>query len=393
MKQLILALISIIVFSVNLFSQSNIGNVLIEIEKNNTTLSALRKNAEADKIGNKTGIYLQNPKVEFNYLWGNPSVVGNRTDVRIMQSFDFPTAYRYKNQISNIKNEQVELEYQMQLRNLLLQTRIVCYDLIYTNALKSELSKRLIHAQSIANSYKSKYDIGETNILEYNKAHLSLLNISKELESIEIERIALLSVLTCLNGGIFIDFTDIVFQLQEIPVDFDQWYVIAEQNNPVLNWLKQEIETSQQQEKLNRALSLPKLQAGYMSEKIVGEQFQGITVGLSIPLWENKNTVKYAKANSLAVESITTDNRMQFYNQLKALHTKASGLQKNVNDYRLNLQALDNSGLLKKALNKGEITLIDYILELSIYYESVNKLLELDRELNKTLAELYRYLY
>ena len=129
-----------------------------------------------------------------------------------------------------------------------------------------------------------------------------------------------------------------------------------------------------------------------MSEKVVGVHLQGVTVGLSIPLWENKNTVKYARASSLAMQSIATDNKTQFYYRLKALHTRASDLQKNANDYRLNLAQFDNSKLLKKALDKGEITLIEYIVELAIYYESVNSLLELERELNKTLAELNQYM-
>lgn len=214
------------------------------------------------------------------------------------------------------------------------------------------------------------------------------MNINKELESIEIERITLLSELTRLNGGNFIDFTDSQFQSPVIPAGFEQWYVSAEQNNPVLIWLKKEMEISKKQEKLNRAMSLPKLQTGFMSEKIIGEQFQGITVGLSIPLWENKNTVKFAKANTIALESIITDNKIQLNNYLKSLHTKAISLKQNADDYRLNLRLFDNSELLKKALDKGEITLIDYILELSIYYESVNKLLELERGLNNTAAEL-----
>ena len=83
---------------------------------------------------------------------------------------------------------------------------------------------------------------------------------------------------------------------------------------------------------------------------------------------------------------------MHFYIQLKALHTKATGLQKNANDYRLNLQVYDNTELIKKALDKGEISLIDYILEFSIYYESLNTILELERDLNKTLAELKQYM-
>lgn len=218
------------------------------------------------------------------------------------------------------------------------------------------------------------------------------MNINKELESIEIERITLLSELTCLNGEIFIDFTDSQFQSPVIPADFEQWYVSAEQNNPVSIWIEKEMEISKKQEKLNRAMSLPKLQTGFMSEKIIGEQFQGITIGLSIPLWDNKNTVKFAKANTIALESIITDNKIQLNNYLKSLHTKAISLKQNADDYRLNLRLFDNSELLKKALDKGEITLIDYILELSIYYESVNKLLELERGLNKTLAELNQYM-
>lgn len=218
------------------------------------------------------------------------------------------------------------------------------------------------------------------------------MNINKELESIEIERITLLSELTRLNGGNFIDFTDSQFQSPVIPAGFEQWYVSAEQNNPVLIWLKKEMEISKKQEKLNRAMSLPKLQTGFMSEKIIGEQFQGITVGLSIPLWENKNTVKFAKANTIALESIITDNKIQLNNYLKSLHTKAISLKQNADDYRLNLRLFDNSELLKKALDKGEISLINYILELSVYYESVNKLLELERGLNNTAAELDQYM-
>ena len=40
----------------------------------------------------------------------------------------------------------------------------------------------------------------------------------------------------------------------------------------------------------------------------------------------------------------------------------------------------------------GEISLIEYILELSIYYDSVNKLHELERDMNKSMAELKLYM-
>ena len=391
MKRIIL-IISILAFSVHLFAQNTVEKVLTEVEKNNTTLVALRKSVDAEKIGNKTGIYLQNPEVAFNYLWGSPSVIGNRTDFSISQTFDFPTAYGFKNQISDLKNEQTELEYQKQLMDIRLKTSFVCFDLLYANALQEELTKRVEYAKSIAESYQLKFEAGETNILEYNKAQLNLLNISKELESIGIERNTLLAELAGLNGGQAVDFSESVFPISELPADFEQWYVLAEQKNPTFSWLKKEIEISQKQTGLNWAMSLPKLQTGYLSEKVVGQQFQGVTVGLTIPLWENKNKVKYAEANSQALESMAADSKIQFYNHLKALHTKTIALQKNVNEYRSGLFSFDSSELSKKALDQGEISLINYIMEFSLYYESINKLLELERDMNKTMAELYRFM-
>ncbi|NDP22312.1 MAG: TolC family protein [Paludibacter sp.] len=379
-------------FSVSILAQKSVENVIFQIEKNNTTLLALRKNTDANKIENKTGIYLQNPELTYSYLWGNPSSIGNRTDVSIKQSFDFPTAYAYRNQISDIKNEQEELDFLKQRNAIILQTRLICSNLIYLNALNSELTKRQANAQTIAKSYKAKFDVGEVNILEYNKSQLNLLNINKDIEWKEVEQNELLTKLASLNGGISIPFTEDVFQLQTIPADFEQWYVQSEQNNPVLKWIKQEITLSEKNVKLNTALGLPKFQAGYMSEYIVGQHFQGATIGLSIPLWENKNRVKYAKAKTEAMQNIESDNKLQFYNGLKTLHTKALSLQNNVNDYRKNLQQFNSSELLKKALDKGEISLYEYTLELSAYYESINKILELEKELNKTVAELNQYI-
>lgn len=378
--------------STNLWAQNTIDKILNQVEKNNTTLSALRKSVDAEKIGNKTGIYLSNPEVEFAYLWGSPTVIGNQTNISIKQSFDFPTAYKFKNKISDIKNEQAELEYLKQQKDLFLQTKNICFDLIYSNALNAEFLKRLNHAESIANAYQKKLDIGEANILEYNKAQLNLLNLQKEMESLEIERTVFLSQLKGLNGGLSIDFTTAAFEQLELNPDFEQWYSTAEKSNPILNWLKQELALNQTQEQLIKAQALPKIQAGYMSEALSNEQFRGVVVGLTLPLWENKNKVKYAQVQTLALESIEADRKLQFYIHLNTLHTKVFSLQKNLEEYRSLLLAFDSSELLMKALDQGEISLIDYMLELSIYYESVNTLLEMERYLNKTYAELNQFI-
>jgi outer membrane protein TolC len=152
--------------------------------------------------------------------------------------------------------------------------------------------------------------------------------------------------------------------------------------------LQQEIEISKKQVRLNNAMGLPKITAGYMSEKVTGEQFQGVTMGITIPLWENKNNVKFAKARSSAVESMQSDYKLQYYNSLKSMHQKALASASNVADYRSKLKAFNNSELLKKALDAGEISLIEYMLELSMYYDSVDNLLQMERDYRKTLVKL-----
>lgn len=385
----ILFLAALATFSVS--AQTTIDSVLATIEQNNTTLAAIRKTIDAEKIGNKTGIYLSNPEIEFNYLWGNPSPIGDRTDFSVKQTFDFPTAYSYKKQVAKLKDEQAELEYSKQRMELFHRVRSIYSEIVYLNILKNEYQKRCEHAKSMAGSYKSKFDVGEAGILELNKARVNLLNISKKLENIEIERNAQLSELTLLNGGKEIQISDDEYSGFTVAADFEQWYLQAEQKNPVLQWLKQEIAISEKQAQVNHSLGLPKFHAGYMSEKVVGQQYQGITSGISIPLWENKNAVKYEKAKAEAAAGMETDMKIRFYTEMKNQYQKAMSLQLSTSDYGKQLLELSNSDILKKALDLGQISLSEYLLELSVYYESLDKLLEMKSNAQKAYFELLKY--
>lgn len=373
------------------YSQNAREKILIGIEKNNTTLAALRKSTEAEKISNKTGLYLQNPEVAFNYLWGSPVTVGSRTDISVLQTFDFPTAYGVRKDMAGQRDIQAELEYLRQYRIILTKARQYVTELTYLNARKSESEKRVSHAREIADAYKTRFDAGDANILEMNKAQINLLNRTKEFESIEIGRKFVLAELTGLNGGIPVDFQELQYAGSPLAPDFDQWYGQMEATNPLLGWLRQEVAISQNRVKLNKAMALPKMQAGYMSEKVVGLKYQGVTLGMTIPLWENKNQVKFAKAKVLAVQEMETDVKVILYNQLKGLYAKADGLRNNLADYRLQLERFSSTSLLRKALEKGEISLAEYIFELSQFYEGIDNLLALERDLNVTLVELYQY--
>lgn len=388
MKPIIYILLSVLALSAH--AQSSFDNVLKEIEMNNTTLKAYREKANADKIGNKTGINMANPEVEFGYLWGSPSGEGNRVDLNVTQSFDFPTAYRYKTQLSDVKNQQVDMIYDQQKVEILQQARLICVELVYQTKMNKILSDRLKQARELSDAYQKSFDQGNIDVLERNKTKLNLLNAEKALQINEVDLNLSKSELQRLNGGLditeFNRYSDFTF-----PLNFIEWFAIVKANNPSLRVAEQEVALSRKQEQLTRALNLPKITAGYASERVSGTTFQGVSVGVSIPLWEGKNTVKHQKAQTVALQMQHEDSELQFRNTLKNQYDKAKKLSLLLKEYEDALSVTSSQDLLKMALDKGQLSLINYLLELSVYYETVDKYLETERDYQLAVAELQQW--
>jgi cobalt-zinc-cadmium efflux system outer membrane protein len=377
--------------NISSLAQNSIDYIIEQIEKNNTTLAAYRLSTQADKTGNKTGILPDNPSVGLNFLKGDPSSLGKRTDFSISQSFEFPTVYMYQNQIANLKNEQSDLNYQNQRNSIVLQTRIVLAELTYLHALRAEFAVRNQNNVQIAKTIDKMMKLGETSIITHNRAQANLLNSQKELEQIDIRINENKMQLTALNGGIELEFSNYIFNNSEIPTDFEKWYALAIENNPNIQWISQELDISEKEQSLQLAKSLPNFSAGYMTETTPGEKFQGVSFGMSIPLWQNNNTIKYAKLKRKAVESLESDAKLQFYNQMKILFQKITILKASIDDFKEKMSDNHHIYLLEKALAKGEISLSDYYYELMIFYDNKAKLLEMEKELNISISQLKIY--
>lgn len=380
--------ILILMVSIVSYAQNSMEHILHEIESNNTTLLSLQKQVEAHKLGNKSGIYLPNPEVEYTHLWGTPIEIGNESTFAITQSMDFPTAYGHRNKISNMQNQNLDLLYSSERINLLLQAKQLIINLTYYNALSKDYENRIKIAEEIAESYQRMFNEGKIDILERNQVYMDLLTCINEKEKIDIERKSLLNELKTLNGGKEIEYESTVFILTPLPANFNEWYLKAESMSPVLQYLTKQIEISKQQLKLNKALSLPKLSAGYVDERILGQKLQGVIIGVSIPLWENKNSVKQAKADIVYNETTLEDNKIQYYIKLQNLFSKTVDLQKTALKYRQALSTYNSVPILRKALEAGEITLLNYLMQIENYYDAYNNMLEVERDYALAEAEL-----
>ena len=369
-------------------AQQTIDAVLQQIERNNTTLEALRKQTEADKLQNKTGITLPDPEVSFDYLWGDPSSIGNRKDFGVTQSFDIATIAGSRRRVADAQNGLLDVEYRAGRMAVLLEAKQTCIQLIYYNALKAELEQRLAHAQAVADFYDRQLADGNASRLEVNKARLSLSAAQGELRRNEVERTNLLAELQRLNGGEPIVFEQAAYAQPVLPQDFEAWYDEAAAANPVLAYARQNVELKRREMKLGKLSGLPQISAGYMSELVPESNFRGITLGLSVPLWSNRNRVKQAKAAVVAAELQQKDATVQFYERLRNQYGRTLGLQRTAGEYRKALAELDNTQLLRKALDAGEISLLDYIVELGLYYTTVDEALAAERDYELALTAL-----
>ena len=66
-------------------------------------------------------------------------------------------------------------------------------------------------------------------------------------------------------------------------------------------------------------------------------------------------------------------------------------MQNSINSYRSKLEQYNNRELISKALQKGEISLGEYYIELRLYYESIDKLLEMEHSMNSAFNELLKF--
>jgi outer membrane protein TolC len=362
--------------------------VLNAIAENNTALKALRENTRAQQLENRTNIFLPGPEIGFNYLRGTPQAVGSRTDISVTQTFDFATILGLRSKTARQQNVLLDLEYRTGLMNILLEARQYCIDAVYYNALKKALGLRLQRAETMARSYRERLDRGDVSILEYNKAQLNLTAVQSEMARTTVEQKAALQALQRLNGGVAVTLDDDSYDGAALPGSFDAWFETAALKSPVLEAVNGEVALRKQQVGLAQAGNWPALSAGYMSERITGETFQGLTLGLSIPLWGNRNRTKQAKAAVRAAESKQADMRLQLYAYLQSVYDRAAGLRDIAAATRQSLQTLNSTALLQKALDAGEISLLNYLVEVELYYDAITRALEAERDFEKAIAEL-----
>ena len=373
-------------------AQSSIDQVLRSIETNNKSLQANTKMTDAQKLEAQTGKFLANPSVEWEQMWGNRNNPGSEYTLTVKQSLDFPTTYSNKNKLANLKANTIGFQSAAYRQQLLLNAKQTCIEIIYLRKQKSLLDERLANAETMFALYKKRFESGDANQLELNKIQLELLNAQNQSRLNKAALTAAEEQLRNFNGGNPITFDATDYPAGEELINFDQLQAAFMDADPNLKSLTGNQEIANREVKLSRSLTLPKFDVGYKRNAAKDHvASNGFMVGVSIPLFENKNTVKKAKAQAEFATASLEDNRLNLKTNLQQLYQQAEALQISRADYAKVLEQQRNIELLNKALNAGQLSVIDYFTELSTIYDSHQSYLDVEKEYHSILAQLYQY--
>lgn len=371
-------------------AQESVGNILEMVAKDSPRLKAASEATRADQADNARIRSLEAPEFEVGVLWGNDNV-GNRNDISITQSFDLATLSGKKGNLATALDLQSSLRYQAELTDVIYDARILLSDIVYYNNLIETLTSYQSAMEVLLNKTERSLMAGEATAMDMGKVRLQLSSARTATSKAVTERTALIESLRTISGHSDVDFTGFSFECDKPSGDIDSWLNAVVENNPIMLYAESRVRSDELQLDIDKMAWAPKLDVGYMAELARDEKYRGVTVGVSIPLWSNAQNVRRSRAVVSQARADGEWQRQELMTRATNAWNRAHTLDRIASESQTALEQSDTRALLDRALESGELSVLDYLLELGMYYDAVKENLKVQQEYHHALSDLARY--
>lgn len=370
-------------------TSATLDSILSAIEHNNLQLQSLRHSHEAEVLDLKAENTLSGPTVEYSpfYQKGYPGLASS--ELIISEEVDFPTQYAQRRRQANLQAETLSHAYSASRRDVLLQSQLLCLDIIRLNQLSDLLRQRLSQSETMLTLFEKRMEAGDANILALNKAKLERLDVLKASAQTESERMELLQALQALNGGKPIAVTAMDFPERRLDSDFDAFMQRSLSSDADILSAQASAKASDHSLAMSRQSWLPSISVGYRRNTEQHESLNGFMVGASFPLFSTSSAVKAAKQRQLSAQLQLDEVRQQAESELRTRYAELLRLR-SVLDHSDTDLLRETLTLLGKALQQGEISALEYYTEVSDIYEKFETHINLHCQYSKLLAQLYK---
>lgn len=384
---LIAAILSLTLNSVS--ADTEIDRVLTLVAQNNLTLKAQKHEGEALVQDVKASNVLAGPSVEYSPFFKGGYGGVAESELVVSEVMEFPTKYAMRRKQATLLQETTEHAYDRERRNILLQAKILCIDIIRTNQTIGMLQQRMEGSNTLKMMYAKRLEAGDANILEMNRVELDCMEVGVLLTEMQNERIQLLQQLQQLNGGQAIDLKTMDFPEEDPIADYETFVKLALLSDADIQVAEASLRSAMHEVSASRKEWLPDITMGYRRNTEMKEQVNGVLVGLSFPLMGNGNRVKAAKNRQRSAEIQVEQTRLERETQLRACYQQMVSMQQVLDhsDVKMMQQTLS---LLSKALQHGEISALQYYTEINSIYEKLQRHINVHCQSVKLKAELYK---
>ena len=354
--------------------------LLDTIARNNPTLRAALAGRRAAEAANRAETRLPDPEAEVAYLAGSPSGVPNRTNVSLTQELDWGVLTGRRKGLVEAADRTAAARQRGVYREVMADALEQLVLLVHDNRMVAEMEARLALAQQVEGLCLKLYDKGDLTEPEMNKARLNTVVAKADRQRAADERAAVMARLRALNGGLSFVCNDTVYSL---PAD-DLCRAAETRSLPrtaAVEGAEAAVAEAEAEVKLARAQQWPSFTVGFQGEYIRQNNYSGLSLGLSLPLWGNKRAeVRRREAELLASRLDLADTQLTAGAQQELLAQKTRRLLQVADELHQGLLATSNSRLLQRSLELGQISLLDFLLETSFYYAARTAWLEAERD-------------
>jgi outer membrane protein TolC len=366
-----------------------VDEVLSQIERNNKELQAQEQTIRASKLEVQAENNLEDPSVEYSPFYTRGISGMSSSELVVTQGFDFPTLYAARRQSGKWKQEVLDRQLRIFRRDILLNAKNLCLDLILYNQKQTLLVQRKKNADELLVLFEKRLKEGDVGVLDVNKIKMELMNVQTEVVQNEAAHRSALQQLLAMNGNLPLEFTENTYpSLPELD-SYNELYDEIMSTDATLLVADANVRAAEKELKVNRQSWLPKFEVGYRRNTSLDEKSNGFLVGGSLPLFSNRKKGKIIQAQVTSAKLQVENARLQAEAQVQSRYNEICKLREAMQAYDVGLmyKTLD---LLNEAVKAGQLSIIEFYTEADNVYQNLQAYMELENQYQKLMADIYK---
>jgi cobalt-zinc-cadmium resistance protein CzcA len=344
-------------------------------------------------------------KTNINLTYGQyNSPIPYDNNLTISQNIPNPVYLRRLSELAEANINASRFQTRIFQSQIAYQVKSIYYNLLYRNE-QQKLNRELISLyERILKAADVRFKTGETNILETYNANTRLQEANAQLQQTnEYIRTHIQQLRLFTNNNSIENITDTALKERTVTLQLDSSIL---SNNPQMQSLRSQLEVAAKEIRVEKSKLLPDFSIGYFNQSLVGthekdgvskyygvgNRFQGIEAGISIPLFSKpqKARIRAAEINQQIQQAQVDAFYFSLFQRGTALLSDLKRLQIQIDFYRNT--AIPQANLLittsQRAFEAGEMDYYQLSQSINNGVDVRKQYIELLNQYNQTAIEL-----